>query len=163
MHGRSGGEMEKQGLIGQVKKGATKKIAIALSANKDHGKTSILKALADIFRARKGVSLVDMQPMGTDVDEMWCFDIDGVHIGIATGGDDADAIDMAFDFFKKNDCRIVFCATRYYSNSPSWSQFVTRCDNEKYDKDWQGVDEHSPEVLEIMHNDVAENVLFKML
>ena len=93
--------MEKQGLIGQVKKDATKKIAIALSANKDHGKTSILKALADIFRARKGVSLVDMQPMGTDVDEMWCFDIDGVHIGIATGGDDANAIDMAFDFFKK--------------------------------------------------------------
>ena len=155
--------MDKQGLIGQVKKNATTKIAIALSANKDHGKTSILKALADMFRAKKGVSLVDMRPMGTDVDEMWCFEKGGIRIGIATGGDDADAIDMAFGFFKKNACRIVFCATRYYSNSPSWTQFVTRCENEGYVRDWQGVDEHSPEVLEIMHKDVAENVLFKML
>ena len=163
MCGRSNGEMEKQGFIGQVQKDATTKIAIALSANKDHGKTSILKALANIFRAGNGVSLVDVRPMGTGVDEMWCFEKNGVRIGIATGGDDDNAVNVAFDFFEKNTCRIVFCATRYYSNSPSWNQFVTRCDNGGYDRDWQGVDEHSPEVLEIMDKDVAENVLFKML
>lgn len=155
--------MDKKNLIEQVKRDSTLKIAIALSANKDHGKTSILKALADIFRAKDGVSLVAMQTMGTDVDEMWCFEEEGVRVGIASGGDDDNAINMAFDFFKKNLCRIVFCATRYYSNSPSWSQFVIRCDNEGYERDWQSVDVHTPEVLKIMHQDVAENVLHAML
>ena len=150
-------------LMSEARTNGKKKFAIALSAAANHGKTSILRALADIFRTRNGVLLVDMQPMGTDVDEMWCFEKDGIHIGIATGGDDADAINMAFDFFEKNKCRIVFCATRYYSNSPSWNRFVTRCDSDGFERDWQGVDVHTLEVLKVMHQDVAENVLFKML
>ena len=152
----------KSNLIQQVKTSGGK-YAIALSANANRGKTTILKMFADSFRRNDLAVMVDMESMGNRKDEMWCFDLDGVKIGIATGGDDASMIDKAFDFFVKNECEIVFCATRYYSNSPSWGKFVDRCTRDGYNQDWQGVDAYSLAILEKMHLDIAENVLRKML
>ena len=140
-----------------------KKYAVALSASANRGKTTILRKLADIFRSNHDVTLVDMAPMSTGIDEMWCFEQDGVRICVVTGGDDAEAIDIGFDFARKNDCRILFCATHYYSNSPSWQQFVSRCNNEGYTSDWQTVKAYSTETLNVMHEDVAKNVMYKML
>ena len=152
----------KSNLIQQVKANGCK-YAIALSANANRGKTSILKMFVDFFRRDDSEVMLDMEPMGNNKDEMWCFELDGVKIGIATGGDDASMVDKAFDFFVKNECKIVFCATRYYSNSPSWSRFVYRCANDGYNQDWQGVDAYSIAILEKMHLDIAENVLRNML
>ena len=152
----------KQDLINLVRK-TGKKYVVALSASANRGKTSILLELVDIFRANKTVALVDMAPMLTAKDEMWCFEMDGIRIGVVTGGDDAKAVDMGFDFADRNDCRILFCATRYYSNSPSWQQFLKRCSSGGYAYDWQTVKQYSEATLEVMHRDVAENVLLKML
>ena len=152
----------KQDLINLVRK-TGKKYVVALSASANRGKTSILLELVDIFRANKTVALVDMAPMLTAKDEMWCFEMDGIKIGVVTGGDDAKAIDMGFDFADRNNCRILFCATRYYSNSPSWQQFLKRCSSGGYAYDWQTVKQYSEATLEVMHRDVAENVLLKML
>ena len=152
----------KSNLIEQVKT-CGGKYAIALSANANKGKTAILKIFADTFRRDAAVAMLDMKPMGNNKDEMWCFLQDGVKIGIATGGDDPDMIDTAFDFFKTNGCDLVFCATRYYSNAPSWLRFVDRCTTDGYVYDWQGVSAYSPETLDAMHLDIAKNVLRKML
>ena len=140
-----------------------KKFAVALSASANRGKTTILRKLADIFRADKNVALVDMMPMETGIDEMWCFEQDGVRICVVTGGDDAEAVDMGFNFARKNDCMILFCATHYYSNSPSWQQFVNRCEKEGYVRDWQTVKAYSVETLNVMHDDVAKNIMHGML
>lgn len=154
-------DMMKKNLVQQAKaKG--EKYAIALSASANKGKTSILKIFADGFRYDPSVSLVDMAPMGCG-DEMWCFLYDDIYIGIATGGDDDTMIDTAFDFFKKNKCQIVFCATRYYSNSPSWTEFVCRCKKDGFIDDWQGVKEYSQATLSIIYHDIAENTLKMML
>lgn len=152
----------KQNLIQQVKE-TGKKYAIALSASANNGKTAILKAFADCFRGDPSVSLVDMASMKTGHDEMWCFLKDSINIGIATGGDNDTSISMAFDFFKKNECKIVFCATRYYSNTSSWAEFVKRCKNDGYERDWESVKGYSPATLSIMHDDIVKNVLIKML
>lgn len=152
----------KSNLIEQVKT-CGGKYAIALSANANKGKTAILKMFADTFRSDAAVAVLDMKPMGNNKDEMWCFLQDGVTIGIATGGDDADMIDKAFDFFKANGCNLVFCATRYNSDEPSWMEFLSRCGADGYSHDWQGVDSYSPETLDVMHLDIAKNVLREML
>ena len=152
----------KQDLINLVKTTGNK-YAVALSASANRGKTSILLKLADKFRADKTVVLVDVAPMLTEKDEMWCFEMAGVNIGVVTGGDDANAVDRGFDFADRNKCKILFCATRYYSNSPSWQQFLKRCSSGGYTYDWQTVKQYSEATLEVMHRDVAENVLLKML
>ena len=152
----------KQDLINLVKTTGNK-YAVALSASANQGKTSILLRLADKFRADKTAVLVDVSPMKTANDEMWCFEKDGVNICVVTGGDNPEAINMGFDFAKKNDCKVLFCATRYYSNSPSWQSFIDRCAKDGYLDDWQSVYEYSETTIEMMHRDVAENVLLKML
>ena len=152
----------KKDLINLVKT-TGKKYAVALSASANHGKTSILLRLADIFRADKTAALVDVAPMKTDNDEMWCFEKDRVRICVVSGGDDSEAVDMGFDFAKKNDCKILFCATHYNSNSSSWQSYSDRCAKDGYVNDWQPVDVYSDAVLDAMHCDVAENVLLKML
>lgn len=152
----------KKDLLNLVKTTGSK-YAIALSANANHGKTSILKKLTDEFRANKSAVLVNVSPMQSNNDEMWCFELDGVRIGVVTGGDDASAVDARFDFAIKNGCQILFCATRYYSNSPSWNEFLARCQNDGYIDDWQKVDEYSDATLDVMHSDIAQNVLWKML
>lgn len=152
----------KENLIHLVKT-TGKKYAVALSASANRGKTSILLKLADLFRADKNAALIDMAPMLTANDEMWCFEKEGVRIGIVTGGDDKQSIDKGFEFAHKNDCKILFCATRYYTNSPSWQGFINGCANECYEYDWQTVRAYSEATLETMYRDVAENVLLKML
>ena len=79
----------KQDLINLVKTTGNK-YAVALSANANHGKTSILLKLADKFRADKYAALVDVAPMKTGNDEMWCFAKDGVCICVVTGGDNPE-------------------------------------------------------------------------
>ena len=152
----------KSNLINAVKT-TGKKYAIALSASANRGKTSILKKLVDMFRADDAAVLVDVAPMKTRIDEMWCFIKDEMRIAIVTGGDTAEMIDAGFDFAKKNGCQILFCSTRYYSNSPSWQQFVNRCGSDGYERDWQTVKVYSKATLNVMHDDVAQNVLWKML
>lgn len=139
------------------------KYAVALSANANHGKTAILKKLADAFRANKAATLVDMAPMKSPNDEMWCFEMDGVSICVVTGGDDASAVDDGFNFAARNSCKILFCATRYYSNSPSWNEFANRCKTDGYIDDWQTADAYSDETLDAMNTDIAQNVLWEML
>lgn len=152
----------KKDLINLVKTTGNK-YAVALSANANHGKTSTLKKLADAFRAIKVATLVDVSPMQSHNDEMWCFEMDRVRICVITGGDDASAVDAGFDFAAKNECQILFCATRYYSNSPSWSEFLKRCQSDGYAHDWQTTDAYSDATLDAMHTDIAQNVLWKML
>ena len=152
----------KKDLVNAVKSTGNK-YAIALSASANRGKTSILRKFVDIFRADVNYRLVDVAPMNTGKDEMWCFEESNVRIGIITGGDDDTAIDMGFDFAKRNDCQIVFCATRYYASSPSWKQFVNRCSRDGYVDDWQTVKAYSDATLDVMHFDVARNVLWSML
>ena len=159
---RRGSLLYKEDLINAVKSTGNK-YAIALSASTNRGKTAILRKLADIFRADVNYRLVDVAPMKTDKDEMWCFEHSGVRMGIITGGDDDTAVDMGFDFASRNNCQIVFCATRYYANSPSWKQFVNRCSSGGYIYDWQTVKVYSDATLDVMHSDVAQNVLWSML
>lgn len=118
-------------------------LAIVLYAAGNRGKTTTLKMLIDLLKediaqqtqgngekgalAFKSYELVEETPYWENAaDVLFCCKYSGMTIGVATGGDDEEAQKIAFGFFSKYNCDIVFCATRSRSDSYSWRAFESR-------------------------------------
>lgn len=102
-------------------------VAIALYAAGNRGKTITLNMLIDMLKAN-GAKIVDEIAVNNGADRCFCCKHKGRTVGVATGGDDGNAINVNFDFFDKYNCDIVFCATRLKANSSSWRAFYDRTD-----------------------------------
>ncbi len=99
-------------------------LAIALYAASNRGKTITLKKLVEYLKADKAVVLEERPVYEGSLDLLFCCKYKNRTVGIATGGDAADMISLAFEFFNKYNCDIVFCATRSRSDSNSWQTFL---------------------------------------
>ena len=125
-------------------------LAIALYAAGNRGKTATLKKLIEELKSA-GAKVLEEKPVWDgSPDLLFACKYKGQTTGIATNGDDGDAIKRAFDFFDKYNCDIVFSGTRSRSDSYSCQAYyeVTRERNvrvmwvrklEAEEKDWERV------------------------
>lgn len=105
------------------------KRVIALYGAQATGKTPTLNRLIALLSSMHGSELVAMEPAPVDMaeflkDKKACFKWSGLTIGVATGGDDASAIDNALTFFKKYNCDVAVVATRKRSDSASCTELL---------------------------------------
>ena len=106
-------------------------LAVALYAAGNRGKTTTLKKLIELLESAIGQNgddgryrVVEKKPYyDGSADMLFCCKYGGKTVGVATGGDNGDAQDVAFKFFDTYNCDIVFCATRSRSDSYSWETF----------------------------------------
>ena len=97
--------------------------AVALYAASDRGKTQTLAMLIEKLKAAASSILEEKASGRSAADKLFCCKYKVWTVGVATGGDDHDAIEEAFTFFTRYNCDIVFCATRSRSDSQSWQKF----------------------------------------
>ena len=99
-------------------------LAVALYAAANRGKTKTLKLLIDALKSTDGIKVLEEKPAWKDAsDILFCCKYKGKTVGVATGGDECNAVKIAFDFFNTYNCDIVFVATRSRSDSSSWRMF----------------------------------------
>lgn len=97
--------------------------AVALYAASNRGKTQTLKKLVGLLKSNGCEEVEERAACEGSPDLLFCCKYNGKTVGVATGGDDGDALDAAFAFFNKYNCDFVFCATRSRSDSRSWQEF----------------------------------------
>jgi hypothetical protein len=106
------------------------KRVIALYGAQATGKTPTLSKLILLLEKNiQGSELVATEPTPLDTadllkDKKACFKWRGLTIGVATGGDNAYAIDEALSFFNKYNCDVGFVATRKRSDSTSCTELL---------------------------------------
>jgi hypothetical protein len=105
------------------------KRVIALYGAQATGKTPTLSRLILLLESMQGSELIAMEPATVDKadplkDKEACFKWRGLTIGVATGGDDAYAIDNALSFFNKYNCDVAVVATRKRSDSSSCTELL---------------------------------------
>ena len=96
-------------------------LVVALYAAQSKGKTSTLNALIDLIVAKEGKVLFE-EPSGGQ-DRQVVLNYKGLIVGVCTGGDVGDIVDVNFKMFDDFRCDVAFCATRKRSDSSSWTQF----------------------------------------
>lgn len=150
-------------LLNECKNNSAKKYAVALAGDAQRGKTTSLKLLVNHLRDLK-MPIVAMQSLPNQIDEMWCFDVEGIRVGVATGGDDDEIVRKEFDFFKLHACRVVFIATRYKVDQSSWSEFENQCKAKGFDYQTHWVNGRTiPESAYGVINESRESELFGKL
>ena len=98
-------------------------LAVALYAAANRGKTTTLKLLIEELK-NAGAKVLEQKPVWEgSPDVLFSCKYRGKTIGVATGGDLADLIERAFEFFDTYNCDIIVCATRSRSDSYSWRSF----------------------------------------
>lgn len=83
---------------------------IALWGRQNTGKTTTLKMVYNELKA-KGYSLLH-KPDENEGDFYAIFEIDGIKVGLFTGGDNAGCLDEPFKAFLKAECAICITASR---------------------------------------------------
>ena len=83
---------------------------IALWGRQKTGKTTTLKMVYNELKA-KGYSLLH-KPDENEGDFYAIFEIDGIKVGLFTGGDNAGCLDEPFKAFLKAECAICITASR---------------------------------------------------
>lgn len=108
-----------------------KPIAVFFYGPADTGKTTVLNAFADIMRRLSLYYLEEKNRRGS-LDRRICLKYAGKTIGIASGGDNIKMLNANFTFFSRNQCDIVFTASRFchfdtrYSRNKKLSLFVAK-------------------------------------
>ncbi len=92
------------------------KRVIGVFGARDHGKTHLLKWVAEILKSRANGTPVPSSLSGGDIKEVVTYN--GKVIAICSGGDDVKAIESNCAFFDSNqDVEIAMSAVKFFGNT----------------------------------------------
>jgi signal recognition particle GTPase len=97
----------------------SQKYVVALQGMSNSGKSKTLKALSSIIKntnecKNNGDTTTVSEKYGVDFRQIikWTYNGNNFNLGLATGGDDPEIIESCMEFFKENNCDIIFIPTR---------------------------------------------------
>lgn len=97
---------------------------IALWETQNTGKTTTLKMVYNELKAQ-GYTLL-LEPDESNRDFYAIFEIDGIKVGLYTGGDNANSLKVPFDKFKEAGCAVCITASRVRDTEKGSVNFIRR-------------------------------------